>query len=95
MTKIISPLVAPITVQSYLNALIAVYTDSYLQEVEQVSSDVDFQSSFEALARRAVKAHEALIKHPDLSQDIYEDFKLEFQVHNQEIASVMAARQHV
>lgn len=93
MTKIISPLVAPITVQSYLNALIAVYTDGYLQEVEQVSNDADYQSAYEALARRAVKAHEAIIKHPDLSQDIYEDFKLEFQEHNQEIASVMAARQ--
>ncbi len=83
-----------LTVQSYLNALVVVYTDGYLQEVEQVSSYVDFQSPYEALARRAVKAYEAIIQHPDLSQDIYEDFKLEFQEHNQEIASVMAARQH-
>ena len=93
MSKVTPQVVAPIAVQDCLNALITVYVDGYLQEVEQLPSDVPYQSRFEDLAKRAVKAHEAVRKHPDLFQEIYEDFNPEFKQYQNEIVKVIANRQ--
>lgn len=91
--EILSQSVTPMAVQDCLNALITVYVDGYILGIEQAPCDVPYQSRFENLAKRAVKAHEAIVKHPDLFQEIYEDFTLEFKQYRQEIVNVIAGRQ--
>ncbi|WP_420154859.1 hypothetical protein [Siphonobacter sp.] len=92
MSESIPQVVTPMAVRDCLDALITVYVDGYILEVEQAPCDAAYQSRFENLARRAVKAHEAIIKHPDLFQEIYEDFRPQFKQYRQEIFEVIADR---
>ncbi len=92
MSEVISQMVTPMAVQTCLNALITVYVDGYILEVDQVPSNNSYHSSFENLAKRAVKAREAIIKHPNLFQEIYDDFIPEFKQYRQEISDVIASR---
>ncbi len=95
MHKTTPAIVTPMSVQDYLDALITIYVDEYLKGVEQAPTDLPYQSPYEPLVKRAMKAYEGIIKHPGLFEDIYDDFKLEFQEYGLEISKVIAVRQHV
>ncbi len=92
MSEVLSQLVTPMAVQICLNALITVYVDGYILEVDQVPNNNPYQSSYENLTKRAVKAREAIIAHPDLFREIYDDFIPEFKQYRQEISEVIASR---